>query len=315
VIRGVDLAGRERVVASFPGYLLIYDIDARGRALVARETDRWTLMAQVPGATRERDLSWLDFSASQDLSRDGRLVLIGDTGGRGVEKGSIYLRRTDGSPAVLLGDGWPLALSPDGSYALATPEIHRDDSLLLVPTGAGEKRQLRDPAVPRIFDSVFCPDGRAIVVLGGPTKERARLYAWSLEGGSPRPLSPEGSYDGLAVSPDGRWVATGGDHLLVHPLSGGEARVVPGEGAGDVRQWSADGRSLFVRRRSPDTLPVLVDLVDVSTGARRPWRELWPPERTGVWEMGGVRPTPDGASYIYNYSSALGSLYLAEGLR
>jgi hypothetical protein len=91
--------------------------------------------------------------------------------------------------------------------------------------------------------------------------------------------------------------------------------VVPGKAAGVVRQWSADGRWLFVRRRSPDTLPVVVDLVDVTTGARRPWKELWPPERTGVWDMGGVRPAPDGASYIYNYSSALGSLYLAEGLR
>jgi len=315
-IRGVDLAGRERIVAAFPGYALIYDIDARGRVLLARETDRSTVMALVPGEDRERDLSWLDLSTSADLSPDGGLALIGDLGGRGVEKGNIYLRRTDGvSPAVFLGQGWPLALSPDGRFVLAWADRLSDDALEVLPTGAGESRLLRDPSVARYLDAAFGPDSRTFVFLGGSSEEHQRLFAWSLDGGSPRAISAEGRYTTLAVSPDGQWVATGGDRLILHPIAGGEARLVPGSAQGNVRRWSADGRSLFVRRPPFDVPPLLVDLVDVTTGVQRPWKELWPRERTGVWEMGSIMPTPDGTGYVYTSSSALGSLYLAEGLR
>ena len=316
-IRAVDLAGRERVVAAFPGYVLIHDIDARGRALVARQTDRWSVMALVPGEARERDLSWLDLSESADLSPDGRLALIGDLGGRGIEKGSIYLRRTDdGSPAVFLGEGWPLALSPDGRFVLAWPEYARDDALVVLPTGAGETRLLRDPSVAKYWNAAFSPDSRTFVFLGGSSEDRLRLFAWSVDGGSPRPISAEGRFKYLAVSPDGRWVATGGDRLILHPVAGGEARLVPGSAQGPVRQWSADGRHLFFVRRPPEGgLPLSVDLVDVRTGVQRPWKELWPSERAGVWQMGWIRPTPDGAGYVYTSRSALGALYLAEGLR
>jgi hypothetical protein len=62
-------------------------------------------------------------------------------------------------------------------------------------------------------------------------------------------------------------------------------------------------------------LPLRVVQVDVASGATHPWKEMWPPDRTGVWRMGAIRLTPDGAGYVYTYRSALGSLYVAEGLR
>ena len=110
-------------------------------------------------------------------------------------------------------------------------------------------------------------------------------------------------------------MATGGDRLILHPVAGGEARLVPGSAHGPVRQWSADGRRLFIRRPSEGGLPLSVDLVDVRTGVQRPWKELWPSERAGVYDMGGIKPTPDGAGYVYSSRSSLGSLYMAEGLR
>ena len=37
-------------------------------------------MALAPGATRERDLSWLDWSQPLGLSNDGKTVLISEQG-------------------------------------------------------------------------------------------------------------------------------------------------------------------------------------------------------------------------------------------
>ena len=40
-----------------------------------------------------------------------------------------------------------------------------------------------------------------------------------------------------------------------------------------------------------------------------------PGDPAGVGGIGGVLVTPDGKSYAYSFSSSIGSLYLAEGLR
>src|SRR5438445_494758 len=72
----------------------------------------------APGETKERDLSWLDVTYTRGMSDDGRTVLLGEGGFGGGANGSIYLRKTDGSPAIRLGDGYPISLSPDGKWAL-----------------------------------------------------------------------------------------------------------------------------------------------------------------------------------------------------
>jgi hypothetical protein len=51
-----------------------------------------------------------------------------------------YLRPTDGSPAIRLGEGGALALSPDGKWALAL--MSSSTRLVALPTGAGEPRDL-----------------------------------------------------------------------------------------------------------------------------------------------------------------------------
>ena len=44
-------------------------------------------------------------------------------------------------------------------------------------------------------------------------------------------------------------------------------------------------------------------------------RRLRPADPAGVFGITNVVITPDGTSYAYTFSSALGSLYLAEGIR
>jgi len=54
---------------------------------------------------------------------------------------AVYLRKTDGSPAVLLGEGGAVALSPDGKWAIVQPQ-GSPTQLKLLPTGAGEPKDL-----------------------------------------------------------------------------------------------------------------------------------------------------------------------------
>ena len=78
-------------------------------------------------------------------------------------------------------------------------------------------------------------------------------------------------------------------------------------------RWTADGASIFVYR--PSGLPLRVEKVNVKTGQRGLWKELRPPDPSGVQQVGPIEITPDETSYVYSYRRALDDLYLATGLR
>ena len=135
-LHAVTLAGRRRLVLRAPGALTLHDISREGRVLLARESSKEGIVGLPPGSDRERDLSWHDWSRPVDITADGTAVLFDETGEGGGSGYAVYLRTTDGSAAVRLGDGHALALSPDGKWALSTP--HRTPAeLVLLPTGAG----------------------------------------------------------------------------------------------------------------------------------------------------------------------------------
>jgi hypothetical protein len=88
----------------------------------------------APGESKERDLSWHDWTVPRDLSDDGTLVSFDETGEAGGETGGLYVRQTDGSPAVRLGDGRSPTFSPDGKWVLArSPAVRR--GVIELPTG------------------------------------------------------------------------------------------------------------------------------------------------------------------------------------
>jgi hypothetical protein len=62
-------------------------------------------------------------------------------------------------------------------------------------------------------------------------------------------------------------------------------------------------------------MPVWIDRIEIATGRRQPWKDLMPSDLAGVAGIRSVVVTPDGKSYAYSFGSAIGSLYLAEGLR
>jgi WD40 repeat protein len=311
-LQATSLSGRTRIPWSFLGAQdAIYDISSRGRVLFTRRTSRREIIGSAAGGP-ERDLTWLNWSFPLDLSRDGR-VLFDE---QNIKPNGIYLRKLDGSPAVLLGEGKSFQLSPDGQWALGAPDLG-SDTLLLLPTGAGQARKLTLSGV-RCQWAKFFPDGRRILFAGSEPGRGIRLFILDLAGGKARAITPEGVTIAQQdpVSPDGKAiVAIGPDRrMAIYPVEPGEPRPVPGLAPddGEVR-WSADGHSLYAYNSL--ARPGAVDLMDVQTGKRTPWKEFHPPDPAGVLEVAPFLISPDGASYVYSYRRLLDELYVVTGLK
>jgi eukaryotic-like serine/threonine-protein kinase len=314
----VSLAGRERLVARVPADLTLQDAWRDGRALLTRDNWRRGVTVLAPGDTSERDLTWLDWSYPLTLSQDGKTLLFREEGEAGGPSYAVYLRTTDGSPAVRLGEGASMALSPDGKWALCT-RPDEPSQLFLLPTKAGEARTVSHGAISQINSThaVWLPDGKRFVFSGNEANRSARLYIQDVEGGKPEAVTPEGTnVTDFAASPDGKVVAAVGPDGMGHlyPVGGGDPRPIPGLETGEIPiLWDASGRSLYVYR--PSELPARVYLLDTGSGKRTLWKQLMPPDPAGVEYVGPILPTPEGKAYVYGYRRLLSDLYLVEGLK
>ncbi len=101
---------------------------------------RNAILALPPGESKERDLTWLDWSVVSAISPDGKTLLFSETGEGGGAGYSVYIRKTDGSPAVRLGEGNARDLSPNGKWALVIVHPPSGSQLVAYPTGAGEPK-------------------------------------------------------------------------------------------------------------------------------------------------------------------------------
>ena len=173
---GADLAlyavrpgGTPRTLIPSTGRLVLHDVSRDGRVLLDRANFRIGV-AFVRGDEPERDLSWFDGTAVVALSPDGRRMLFTETAEAGGATYGVYLRDTDGSPAVRLGEGRALDLSPDGRWALVMP-ARRADRLLLMPTGPGKCARFMIRACPPIVGACSAPAGER--ALRGRTSREA----------------------------------------------------------------------------------------------------------------------------------------------
>jgi eukaryotic-like serine/threonine-protein kinase len=309
-------SGRVRLLAQGTGGMTIQDVSRDGRVLLVQDKARTGIYALPPGAEKPRDLSWLDWSLVRDISPDGETLLFEEGGEGGGPGYSAYVRKTDGSPAIRLGSGTAMRLSPDGKWALGISEWVVRPRLVLYPIGTGEPRLL-DSGGLRIHNAMWLPDGRQILFSANEPDHGARLYIQEINGAKPRAVSPEGylAFD-RCLSPDGKLVAASGPdrRFYLYPVEGGEPTLIPGLVFGDTPvSWSGDGRSLLIGRRVE--VPLKVFWLDVRTGRKELWRELMPPDATGITTIGRIVATPDGKSYAYSYIRSLADLYVVEGLK
>ncbi|MET0556563.1 MAG: protein kinase [Vicinamibacteria bacterium] len=315
-LHAVTLDGAVRLLAAVPGRLVLQDVTADGRALVSRNEVYSEVRTHAPGEEAERDLSWHDFSRVADLSPDGRTLLLGESGEAGGTRYGVYLRTTDGAPAVRLGDGRAQALSPDGKWAAAIP-LDPSSRVDLLPTGAGQARALQSPAIAQYQWVGFFPDGGRLLVFGNQPDGSLRLFAQDVATGDARPIAPAGvNLVGNTLSPDGtRLIAfdSATRTVNVYPVAGGPAEPLRGLQPNEVPlRWSADSRTILVGRA--DGTGFRVSRLDLATGKQELVQRLTP-DTAGVVAVSGGVVTADGRAYSYNVLKILSSLYVVEGLR
>jgi len=312
------LDGKVRKVLQVPGSLFLGDIGSDGTVLLSHDNARRGIVGLAPGETKEHDLSWLDWSQPTMLSEDGRTLLISEQGEGGGPGYGVFLRKTDGSPAVRLGTGEAIALSPDGKWVIAQDLSTDPPQLMLLPTGAGQSRRLTSDDIAHI-NARFLPDGKRFVFSGFKPGRPTRMWVQALDGGEPEAFTPEGVVGG-AFTPDGTKVLVRGPDGLrrLYPLNpkGGEPEVVKVlEPADGVIRFTTDGRALLVRRNQPGGVVSVVRL-DLVTGARTPVRTISPlPEALNQGGIGQLQMTSDGSAYVYGYGVTNSDLFLVKGLK
>jgi Tol biopolymer transport system component len=315
----VTLSGRLRPLAETPGSSMILDASPAGKVLINHESWRAFISGVPPGESAERDFTWLDFSFPTDLSDDGKTLLFQEWGEGGGTKGSVYLRRMDGSPPLRLGEGFGFSLSPDGQWVIARLYT-RPPRLVLLPTGAGEPKPLSTEGI-LVQGAAWFPDGKRILLLGSTPDRKVSYYALDVGGGKARPIAPaEGVSFFLRalISPDGRWLPHVGKdrRLVLLPLDGGEQRPVAGAEPGEFPiRWTADGRFLFVERA--DGARRMISRVDPITGRREAWKEILVSTDTVGLRTDAVPIllSADGKSCFWGYQRYSDELYLVEGLK
>ncbi len=319
----VSMDGKERMVLRLPGAVMIFDIFKDGRVLLMRASWRRELIGMTDGDAKQHDLSWLDYTYPADLSGDGKTLLFDEEGGGGSLDYSksgglsyaVYIRKTDGAPAVLLGEGGAVALSPDGKSVIAQTQ-DSPSQLKLLTTGAGEARDLTKDKINHSWSHWF-PDGKRILFSGNEPGKGVRLYVSDVASGKSEPITQEGvNGTAFVISPDSQWVAgIGPDHKgYLFPVAGGEPRLIPGLNPGEQPiTFSSDSRSLYVYQ--PGELPALVNRIDLQSGQRTLWRQLMPSDPAGVETIGPILMTPDAKTCVFGYHRMLADLYLVEGLK
>ena len=319
----VSMDGKERMVLRLPGAVMIFDIFKDGRVLLMRASWRRELIGMTDGDAKQHDLSWLDYTYPADLSGDGKTLLFDEEGGGGSLDYSksgglsyaVYIRKTDGAPAVLLGEGGAVALSPDGKSVIAQTQ-DSPSQLKLLTTGAGEARDLTKDKINHSWSHWF-PDGKRILFSGNEPGKGVRLYISDVASGKSQPITQEGvNGTAFVISPDSQWVAgIGPDQKgYLFPVAGGEPRPIPGLNPGEQPiTFSSDSRSLYVYQ--PGELPALVNRLDLQTGQRTLWKQLMPSDPAGVETIGPILMTPDAKTCVFGYHRMLADLYLVEGLK
>jgi hypothetical protein len=277
-----------------PNIVAIYDVgEDGGRAYIVSElvegeplrkaVELATQMADGKAAAHalgivHRDLSCLDSGKVAGISDDGRVIAANVTGESGGGKGSVYLRKTDGSPVIRAGDGHAYGLSP---------------------TGPGEESDVRVPGLDVGVVYGWLDGARRYLVFGRLPGRKWRCFVWDAGRGTAQPLCPEGVADAFSY--------------YVSPVEGGSAQEPHGIGKGEaVIGWRQDSRSVYVVPDGESTDSIPVSIVEIASGKRSAWKTIHPSRP--VLGIHDLHVTPDGGAYAYNYVSAQSDLYVAHGL-
>lgn len=308
----VSLAGRVRLIAAFPGTLTLCDISPTGRVLVSREQLHARMIGLFEGNSKEQDLSWFDYTTVEDMSADGRVVLFEETGEGGGDHHAVYIRRANAPSAVRVGDGFGMAISPDGNWVVTKSD--RDQSTLnLVPVTPGQPRTISGRNLKYDFVRFF-PGGERLLVGGSLNGGPGRFFIQSLDGSPPRPLKTNAFFYRPVISADGKLIA-GVDaerRLVVMPSTGGEPKVLATSFFATALIWSQSGKTLIAQA---DEAPATLYRVDTETGKYKIWKDLGPVDLAAVSEIWPAVLSRDEHNMAYSYLRNTSELFVVDGWR
>src|ERR1035441_4711556 len=310
----VNLSGQLRDLLHIPGRLPVFDISKERQVLIANEAARQEVYGHRMGQDRDGDLSWFDWTLGRSLSADGQWAVLEEDGEGGGPDYTVFLRKTDGSPAIRLGSGMGLDISPDDKWVAST-SVKQPAPTVLLPAGAGQPITLADSQLFHTSNLRFLPDGKGLIMVATEKGKAPRTYTLMLDGSVPKPFGPVG-FRGTLVSPDGNYVLgrKDGAQWMV-PFAGDQTpqplSFVRADEA--VAGWTADSKSIYVGDVS--STPVKVYVADLKTGQRRLHHQHAPGDLAGVAGVGSGRITPDGNFYLYTVARTLSYLYVVEGLK
>jgi len=289
----------------------LQDISSSGDLLFVQQTPQMKMEWHEPGED-PRDLSCLDWTLCRDISPDGKWILFDETGLANGGRASVYMRATDGSPAVRLGDGLAILFSPDGRWVLA----NNGGNLMLLPIGAGREQSLPTSGL-SVHDARWLPDGTALCLAAAEPGRGLRLYIYDLASKGARPISEEGVGVHLGrVSPDGKYVIARNPSTSysLYSLEGGPSRPLEGLEPGErPHDWSPEGDAVFAFERGK--IPSRVFRIDIATGAREFWHAIGPRNPSGVSSINSLLISPSGRSFAASYMREISELYIARGVR
>jgi WD40 repeat protein len=192
------------------------------------------------------------------LSPDGKLVAAGDTRTRAdgciriweVESGD-FVRLITGVEGVLTA----LAFTPDGQSLVSAS---RHSALQVWEVATGKEKLMRSQAFTHaLLPLPGLPGGDQVLVMAGDGKTAfstgrhdSLIREWDLAGGELRRevAGPRMGVGGLALSPDGKWLAAGGldGSVYLHDLATGQVAQWGDRHTGAVfgLAFSADGQLL-----------------------------------------------------------------------
>jgi eukaryotic-like serine/threonine-protein kinase len=311
--RAVTLSGKLRTIANVPGGMWLQDI-RNGKVLMATHQERIGIRGMAPGAKEERDLGWFGWSIMRDMTPDGRKIIFEEEGNGGGPNYTVFLRDTDGSPPARIGEGLALAISPDAKWAVT--KSPKGGPLNLVPTGAGEARQLTHDDV-SYGEVRWLPDAKHLLASGIENGHGGRDYLIDVSSGDSKAITPEGIF-GVNISPDGKSTTVLGPDGKkgIWPLEGGGIRLIPGlDSEYYLTGWSPDGNSVYAALNRINEKTAQVFKVNTATGKMEPWKTFGADAGSGVSSVGGLRFSRDGSAYAYVYSRVLSEAYVVTGLK
>src|SRR5579872_4522142 len=312
-LRGVTLAGKLRTIVNVPGGMWLEDM-RNGLTLTATHQVRLGIRGVAPGGKDEVELGWLGWSNLRDMSRDGKQVLFEEEADGGGPNYTVFLRNTDGSPPVRLGNGIAGAISPDGRWVVTRPA--KGGVLSLVPTGAGEVRQLTHDNI-SYSRMRYLPDGKQLLAVGIAPGHGARDYLVDVSSGDATPITPEG-VAGIDLSPDGKSLGVVGPDGkdAIWPMDGGGLRPILGlDPKYYVTGWFPDGTSLYVTEAGGNPGPRKIYRLSLATGKIDFWKTFGADLKVGIAGISPPTFSQDGTAYAYMYDQTLSEAYVVKGLK